>query len=190
MEFLQTELAGLVVCNPKVYYDERGYFSEVFKKEELEKFLGFEVSFDQDNESKSTFGVVRGLHYQKGIWSQSKLIRVIQGEILDVVVDMRKSSETFGHTFSILLNDENKTQLFVPKGFAHGYAVLSEVAIVSYKVDAKYAPESEAGVSYLDKTLNIDWKLKNEDIIVSEKDLVLPEFNQAVCFEEELKFYE
>ena len=158
MNYIQTEIDGVWLIEPKVFFDERGYFMEAFKKEEFESHIG-PVNFVQDNESKSSFGVLRGLHYQKGEYSQAKLVRVIKGEVLDVAVDLRKSSPTFGKYVSVLLSEENKRQFFIPRGFAHGFAVLSEEAIFTYKVDNKYAPQAEASILFNDKTLGIDWPL-------------------------------
>ena len=155
MNYIQTEIDGVWLIEPKVFFDERGYFMEAFKKEEFESHIG-PVNFVQDNESKSSFGVLRGLHYQKGEYSQAKLVRVIKGEVLDVAVDLRKSSPTFGKYVSVLLSEENKRQFFIPRGFAHGFAVLSEEAIFTYKVDNKYAPQAEASILFNDKTLGID----------------------------------
>ena len=150
MNYIQTEIDGVWLIEPKVFFDERGYFMEAFKKEEFESHIG-PVNFVQDNESKSSFGVLRGLHYQKGEYSQAKLVRVIKGEVLDVAVDLRKSSPTFGKYVSVLLSEENKRQFFIPRGFAHGFAVLSEEAVFTYKVDNKYAPQAEASILYNDE---------------------------------------
>ena len=161
MNYIQTEIDGVWLIEPKVFFDERGYFMEAFKKEEFESHIG-PVNFVQDNESKSSFGVLRGLHYQKGEYSQAKLVRVIKGEVLDVAVDLRKSSPTFGKYVSVLLSEENKRQFFIPRGFAHGFAVLSEEAIFTYKVDNKYAPQAEASILFNDKTLGCYYPLKTE----------------------------
>jgi len=169
MNYLATEFEGVWIIEPKIFKDERGYFMEFFKKAEFEKQIGF-VSFIQENESQSAKNVLRGLHYQKGDFSQAKLVRVIQGEVLDVVVDLRKSSRTFGRSLQVKLSGENKRQLYVPKGFAHGFAVLSEKAILAYKVDAPYAPQSEVTIAYNDKNLAIDWPIEKEHVILSEKD--------------------
>lgn len=189
MKFERTELEEVVICKPTIFSDDRGYFSEVFKKEELNDFLNKNIEFVQDNEAKSTFGVLRGLHYQLGKSSQSKLIRVIEGEVLDVVVDVRKGSPTFGQSVAFVLNDKNKNSLFVPRGFAHGYAVLSETAIVNYKVDNFYNPKAERGVAFDDKDLSIDWKLSEEDLILSEKDKVNPILKNADCFDYNVNLY-
>jgi len=171
MEYFRTEILDVLVIKPKVFKDDRGYFLETYKEKELNDFLGFEVNFCQENESKSSFGVLRGLHFQNPPFSQAKLVRVIQGNILDVVVDIRKGSKTFGKHISIELNEINKKQLFIPRGFAHGFLVLSETAIVSYKVDNLYNPDYEDGIMFNDEMLNIDWKISHDEIILSEKDL-------------------
>ena len=169
MNFIETDIKGLWIIEPKVFLDARGYFMESFKKEEFEKHIG-KVDFIQENESKSSFGVLRGLHYQKGELSQAKLVRVIKGEVLDVAVDLRKSSPTFGQHKCIVLSEENKRQFYIPRGFAHGFLVLSEEAIFTYKVDNVYAPQTEASIAYNDKDLNIEWPLMENDLVLSEKD--------------------
>lgn len=169
MIYTQTEIDGVWVIEPNVFTDERGYFMEAFKKEEFEKNIG-KVDFIQDNESKSSYGVLRGLHYQKGDCSQAKLVRVIKGKVLDVAVDLRQSSPTFGKYISVELSEENKRMFFIPRGFAHGFLVLSEEAIFTYKVDNTYAPQSEATIKYDDKNINIDWPIAEEQIILSAKD--------------------
>lgn len=182
MNYIQTEIDGVWLIEPKVISDERGYFMEAFKKEEFESHIGT-VNFVQDNESKSSFGVLRGLHYQKGECSQAKLVRVIKGEVLDVAVDLRKSSPTFGKHVSVLLSEENKRQFFIPRGFAHGFAVLSEEAIFIYKVDNPYAPQAEASIAFNDETLGIDWPLAESQMILSAKDRQGTAFRDAVYFE-------
>ena len=182
MNYIQTEIDGVWLIEPKVFFDERGYFMEAFKKEEFESHIG-PVNFVQDNESKSSFGVLRGLHYQKGEYSQAKLVRVIKGEVLDVAVDLRKSSPTFGKYVSVLLSEENKRQFFIPRGFAHGFAVLSEEAIFTYKVDNKYAPQAEASILFNDKTLGIDWPLSETQMLLSSKYREGTAFKDAVYFE-------
>ena len=182
MNYIQTEIDGVWLIEPKVFSDERGYFMEAFKKEEFEANIG-PVDFVQDNESKSSFGVLRGLHYQKGEHSQAKLVRVIKGEVLDVAVDLRKSSPTFGKHVCVLLSEENKRQFFIPRGFAHGFAVLSDEAIFTYKVDNKYAPQSEASIIYNDATLSIDWPLDESQMLLSPKDKEGMAFKDAVYFE-------
>ena len=182
MNYIQMEIDGVWLIEPKVFADERGYFMETFKSEEFEKNIGH-VSFVQDNESKSSYGVVRGLHYQKGNFSQAKLVRVIQGEVLDIAVDLRKSSPTFGKHVSVLLSDQNKRQLFIPRGFAHGFAVLSKVAVFTYKVDNVYAPQAEACILFDDPTLDIDVPLTQSQMIRSAKDLKGTSFKEATFFE-------
>lgn len=182
MNYIQTEIDGVWLIEPNVFSDERGYFMEAFKKEEFEAHVGH-VNFVQDNESKSSFGVLRGLHYQKGEFSQAKLVRVIKGEVLDVAVDLRKSSPTFGKYVSALLSEENKRQFFIPHGFAHGFAVLSDEAIFTYKVDNKYAPQAEASILYNDETLGIDWPLADTQMKLSPKDREGTAFRDAVYFE-------
>ena len=169
MNYIQTEIDGVWLIEPNVYSDERGYFMEAFKKDEFEAEIG-PVNFVQDNESKSSFGVLRGLHYQKGEYSQAKLVRVLKGEVLDVAVDLRRSSPTFGKHVSALLSEENKRQFFIPRGFAHGFVVLSEEAVFMYKVDNKYAPQAEASILYNDETLAIDWMLGESQLLLSPKD--------------------
>ena len=164
-----------------MFNDARGYFMEAFKKEEFEANIG-KVNFIQDNESKSSYGVLRGLHYQKGEFCQAKLVRVIKGEVLDVAVDLRESSPTFGKYVSVLLNEENKRQFFIPRGFAHGFLVLSEEAIFTYKVDNAYAPQAEASVLYNDKDLSIDWPINENQIIMSDKDKTAKAFKDADVF--------
>lgn len=181
MNYIQTEIDGVWIIEPKVFTDYRGYFMEAFKKEEFEKHIGV-VDFIQDNESKSSFGVLRGLHYQKGEYSQAKLVRVIKGRVLDVAVDLRQSSPTFGKHVSVELNEENKRQFFIPRGFAHGFLVMSEEAIFTYRVDNPYAPQSEASIVYNDKDLNINWPIAEEQIIMSEKDCQAVSFKDAVAY--------
>ncbi|REE83114.1 dTDP-4-dehydrorhamnose 3,5-epimerase [Lutibacter oceani] len=187
MEFIRTEIPEVVLCKPTIFKDERGYFYEVFKKESFEKFVGYSVDFCQDNEAKSSKGVLRGLHYQLPPFAQSKLVRVIKGKVLDVVVDIRKGSKTFGKSVVVELSEENKYQLFVPQGFAHGYVTLSEEAIFCYKVDNYYNKESERGIIFNDETLNIDWKFTVEDLIISEKDKLQPTLKNADLFEPNFK---
>lgn len=182
MNFLETAVQGVYVIEPKVYNDARGYFFEAWKKEEFEERLG-RVEFIQDNESKSSYGVLRGLHYQKGEFSQAKLVRVIKGKVLDVAVDIRRSSPTFGKHVMVELSEENKRQLFIPRGFAHGFLVLSGEAIFTYKVDNVYAPQEEAGIRWNDPQLAIEWPIDPKEVLTSEKDLNAPFFGDAVLFE-------
>jgi len=182
MNFLETAVQGVYVIEPKVYNDARGYFFEAWKKEDFEERLG-RVEFIQDNESKSSYGVLRGLHYQKGEFSQAKLVRVIKGKVLDVAVDIRRSSPTFGKHVMVELSEENKRQLFIPRGFAHGFLVLSGEAIFTYKVDNVYAPQEEAGIRWNDPQLAIEWPIDPKEVLTSEKDLNAPFFGDAVLFE-------
>lgn len=175
MNLQQTFIQDLVIIEPAVFEDERGYFFESYNKAKLEN-LGITIDFVQDNQSFSKKGTLRGLHYQNPPFAQTKLVRVLQGEIIDVAVDLRKDSPTFGQHFSILLSSENKKQLLVPQGFAHGFSVLSETAEVLYKCDQYYNKASEGGIRYDDPFLNIDWGMDLKDAIVSEKDLILPDF--------------
>ena len=182
MEFIETAIKGVFIIEPKVFNDARGYFFEAWKKAEYEEKIG-NVDFIQDNESKSSYGVLRGLHYQKGEYSQSKLVRVIKGKVLDVAVDIRRSSPTFGQHVMVELSEENKRQFFIPRGFAHGFLVLSEEAIFTYKVDNVYAPNAEAGIRWNDPQLGIEWPIDPKDVVTSEKDLVAPLLSEAVLFD-------
>jgi len=176
----ETNLEGCFIIKPKVIQDKRGYFLESFNQAVFKEGLNRDINFVQDNESYSSKGVLRGLHYQKGDYAQAKLVRVIKGKILDVVVDLRADSLTFSKHMSIELSEDNKTQLFIPRGFAHGFLVLSDTAIFSYKCDNFYNKASEGGIIYNDKDLNIDWKLDEKEFIVSEKDLELPTLKEVV----------
>ena len=179
----ETQLKGCFVITPRVFEDKRGYFFESFNKKLFEKETGLTVDFVQDNESKSSKGVLRGLHYQFGDYAQAKLVRVIKGRVLDVCVDLRQNSDTFGKHFTIVLDAEKKQQLFIPRGFAHGFLVLEDDTVFTYKCDKFYNKESETGIIYSDTTLNIDWNFPEKDLIVSEKDLKLPAF-EAFCHSE------
>jgi dTDP-4-dehydrorhamnose 3,5-epimerase len=172
----KTSIQDLVIIQPTVFEDSRGYFFEAYNQAQFHE-NGVNYQFAQDNQSYSTRGVIRGLHLQINPFAQAKLVRVLQGEILDVAVDLRKNSSTYGQHLSLVLSAENKKQLMVPHGFAHGFAVLSETASVLYKVDQLYHKESERGIRYDDPTLAIDWQLDSKEVIVSEKDLILPSFN-------------
>ena len=174
MKFTRQIIPDVFLCEPNLLRDNRGYFVETFRKDLLEDALKYEINFVQDNESKSTKGVLRGLHYQLSPHAQSKLVRVVEGSVLDVVVDIRKSSPTFGKHLSIVLSSENKFQLFIPRGFAHGYVVLSDEAIFSYKVDNYYSKEHERGIAYNDKNLAINWQLPFKKLKLSEKDKNYP----------------
>jgi len=178
----ETPLKGCFIITSQVFEDSRGYFYESFNKKKFEKNTGLAVNFVQDNDSMSSKGVLRGLHFQKGDFQQAKLVRVIKGSVLDVCVDIRKKSSTFGQYFSIVLSEINKKQLFVPRGFAHGFVVLEDRTIFNYKCDNYYSKASEDGIIYNDKTLNIDWQLPNSELILSEKDKVLKTF-QNFCNE-------
>lgn len=178
MNFISTPFPGLFLIEPKVFGDSRGYFFESFQQAKFEEAIG-KTEFVQDNESKSGYGVLRGLHFQKPPYTQAKLVRCITGTILDVVVDLRKGSETFKKSYAVELSGNNKLQLFIPRGFAHGFVVLSEEAIFSYKVDNLYAPTHEAGIRFDDPELLIDWKLPKEELKLSEKDRELPAFSET-----------
>lgn len=182
MKYTETEIPGVYIIEPRVFNDARGYFFEAWKKEEFEENVG-KVEFIQDNESKSSFGVLRGLHYQKGDASQAKLVRVIKGRVLDVAVDIRKSSPTFGQHVMVELSDENKRQFFIPRGFAHGFLVLSDEAIFTYKVDNPYAPTQEAGIRWNDEQLAIQWPIDPKQVVTSEKDLNACRLRDAELFE-------
>ena len=182
MNFKKTAIEGVYVIEPRVFNDARGYFFEAWKKEEFEKNIG-KIVFVQDNESKSSYGVLRGLHYQKGDASQAKLVRVIKGKVLDVAVDIRKSSPTFGQYVMVELSDENKRQFFIPRGFAHGFLVLSDEAIFTYKVDNAYAPQADAGIRWNDPQIGIEWPIDPKDVVTSEKDLKQPFLKDAELFD-------
>ena len=181
MEYIETEIKGVLIVEPKVFDDQRGYFFEAWKKEEFQRHAG-PVEFVQDNESKSSYGVLRGLHYQKGDASQAKLVRVIKGRVLDVAVDLRKDSSTFGHHVMVELSDTNKRQLFIPRGFAHGFLVLSDEAIFTYKVDNVYAPAAEASIRFDDPDLAIQWPIDMSKVVTSARDLRGVAFSDAECF--------
>ena len=176
MNLIKTTLDGLVVLKPIIIKDRRGYFMESYHKKHTNKLIG-NVKFVQDNESESSRGVLRGLHFQNPPYAQAKLVRCLKGSVLDVALDLRKDSITYGHFETNLLSEENKNQLFIPKGFAHGFVVLSETAIFSYKVDNYYNSDSESGILWNDPDLKIDWKINKNEIIVSQKDISLPTFN-------------
>ncbi|WP_320816017.1 dTDP-4-dehydrorhamnose 3,5-epimerase [Flavobacterium sp.] len=179
MNFITTKLQDCFIIEPKIISDERGYFMESFNENAFANGIGQKVHFVQDNQSFSTKGVLRGLHYQCGEYAQAKLVRVLQGEVLDVAVDIRPESETYGQHVSILLSAENKKQFFVPRGFAHGFLVLSDTATFFYKCDNFYNKESEGGLMYNDKKVNIDWNFPIDELIISEKDQVLPTLENA-----------
>jgi dTDP-4-dehydrorhamnose 3,5-epimerase len=173
MQFIPTKIKGVYIIEPNVYTDDRGYFYESYRQDQLAKEIG-DVGFVQDNQSFSSYGVLRGLHFQNPPRAQSKLVRCIQGSVLDVAVDLRKESSTFGEHVAVELNEANHKQLFIPHGFAHGFIVLSKTALFSYKCDDYYSKHHEAGVMWNDATIGIDWRLPEKDIIVSEKDSNLP----------------
>ncbi len=175
-----TKIKDCIIIEPKTFIDKRGYFFESYNKQLFDLNIGYSVDFVQDNESYSSKNVLRGLHFQKGEHAQAKLVRVVKGEVLDVAVDLRASSETYGAYVSVILSEDNKRQLFVPRGFAHGFLVLSDTAIFSYKCDNYYNKNSEGGIIYNDPALNIDWKISEKELIISEKDLQLPKFNTIV----------
>lgn len=184
MEYIKTDIPDVWIIEPKVFADARGYFMETWREEDFNTHIGHEVHFVQDNQSLSSLGVLRGLHYQKGEYSQAKLVRVLQGTVVDVAVDLRKDSPTFGHHVMVELSEENKRQLFIPRGFAHGFQVLSDTAVFTYKVDNFYAPQAECSIRYNDPSLGIDWPIKEAGkVSLSEKDL-----RRAVSFEEADKF--
>jgi dTDP-4-dehydrorhamnose 3,5-epimerase len=182
MKYIKANIEGVYVIEPNVFEDARGYFFEAWKQAEFNEQIG-KVDFIQDNESKSSFGVLRGLHYQKGDTSQAKLVRVIKGRVLDVVVDLRKSSSTFGKHIMVELSEENKRQLFIPRGMAHGFLVLSDEAIFTYKVDNPYSPKTEAGIRWNDPDLAIQWPIDLSQVKTSEKDLKQPFFRDAEVFD-------
>lgn len=182
MEYIPTSIEGVYLIKPRVFNDARGYFMEAFKQEEFDANV-YPVKFVQDNESMSTYGVLRGLHYQKGEWSQAKLVRVIKGRVLDVAVDMRQSSPTFGKYVMAELSDENKMQFFIPRGFAHGFLVLSDEAVFTYKVDNAYAPHAEASVLFSDEEIGIEWPIAKEDMVLSPKDMAAMPFRDAEYFD-------
>ncbi|WP_422350074.1 dTDP-4-dehydrorhamnose 3,5-epimerase [Flagellimonas sp.] len=180
MEVHQTQIEGCFIIEPKVFEDKRGYFLESYNQEKFELLTGAKPYFVQDNESFSVKGVLRGLHFQKGEHAQAKLVRVLEGEVLDVAVDIRPNSKTFGKVVSTLLSSQNKKQMFIPRGCAHGFVTLSDTAKFFYKCDNFYNAESEGGIIYNDPTFNIDWILNKEDLIISDKDKILPVFKEAV----------
>ncbi|MBQ2216584.1 MAG: dTDP-4-dehydrorhamnose 3,5-epimerase [Prevotella sp.] len=182
MNYIETEIQGVYVLEPRVFQDARGYFMETWNQADFDKHIG-KVTFIQDNESKSSYGVLRGLHYQKGEFSQAKLVRVIKGRVLDVAVDIRKSSPTFGKYVLAELSEENKRQLFIPRGFAHGFLVLSDEAVFTYKVDNVYAPQAEAGIKWNDEDIAIEWPIDPKDLILSEKDTRALSLKEADVFE-------
>ncbi|WP_293752511.1 dTDP-4-dehydrorhamnose 3,5-epimerase [uncultured Paraglaciecola sp.] len=190
MQFIPQSIPDVLVIEPKVHGDHRGYFVETFRQDKLEQALGYKVNFVQDNESKSSKGVLRGLHFQLAPHAQSKLVRVIEGSVLDVAVDIRKGSPTFGQHVAVQLSGDNKKQLFVPRGFAHGFIVLTDTATFAYKVDNYYSPECDRGLAFDDKALNIDWVLPTDSLSLSDKDTKQPTFAElADCFDYATNYY-
>lgn len=184
MNYIKTEIPDVWVCEPKVFADARGYFMETWRASDFNEHIGHEVNFVQDNQSMSSRGVLRGLHFQKGEFSQAKLVRVLQGTVVDVAVDLRQASPTFGKYVMVELSAENKRQLFIPRGFAHGFQVLSDTAVFTYKVDNIYAPQAECSIRYDDPKIGIAWPITNpQELLLSEKDL-----QHAVNFDEAEKF--
>ena len=179
MQFTRTKIEDVIIIEPKVHGDHRGYFVETFRADKLEEFLGYKLNFGQDNESKSSKGVLRGLHYQLPPHAQTKLVRVIQGRVLDVAVDIRKNSPTFGKYVAVELSADNKKQMLVPRGFAHGFVVLEDDTVFAYKVDNYYSPECDRGIAFDDDSLNIDWILKKEELKLSEKDTKQPKLHET-----------
>lgn len=190
MKFTRTKISDVVIIEPIVHGDDRGYFIETFRHDKLEEFLGFKINFCQDNESKSSRGVLRGLHYQLHPAAQTKIVRVIQGSVLDIAVDIREGSPTFGQYVSVELSAENKKQLFVPRGFAHGFLVLEDDTIFAYKVDNYYSPENDRGMAFNDKALGIDWGMALEEMQLSPKDTKQPLLKDAECFDYKVNLYE
>ncbi|MCT7527157.1 dTDP-4-dehydrorhamnose 3,5-epimerase [Aliarcobacter cryaerophilus] len=190
MRYTRTNIADVVICEPSIHGDDRGYFVETFRQDKLEEFLGYKIDFCQDNESKSSKGVLRGLHYQLPPFAQTKFVRVIQGKVLDVAVDIRKDSPTFGKHVAVELSGENKKQLLVPRGFAHGFVVLEDDTIFAYKVDNYYSPENDRGIAFNDPSLNIDWVLNFNELKLSEKDTKQPLLKDAQdLFEYGVNYY-
>ncbi|MDX4049038.1 dTDP-4-dehydrorhamnose 3,5-epimerase [Aliarcobacter skirrowii] len=179
MTFTRTAIPDVVIIEPKVHGDSRGYFVETFRQDKLEEFLGYQINFCQDNESKSSKGVLRGLHYQLPPHAQTKLVRVISGRVLDVAVDIRKNSPTFGQHVAVELSGENKKQLLIPRGFAHGFVVLEDDTVFAYKVDNYYSPECDRGIAFDDENLNIDWILNHNELNLSAKDIKQPKLNET-----------
>lgn len=190
MKFTRTEIPDVVIVEPTVHGDERGYFVETFREDKLEEFLGFKIDFIQDNESKSSRGVLRGLHYQLSTAAQTKLVRVIKGRVLDIAVDIRKGSPTFSKHIAVELTAKNKKQLLVPRGFAHGFVVLEDDTIFAYKVDNYYSPENDRGIAFDDRDLAIDWQVEHHELKLSQKDTLQPKLNETnELFEYGINYY-
>ena len=183
MNFIKTDIDGVFIVEPKIFIDSRGYFFESFSKREFDSSIGYEVNFVQDNQSKSSYGVIRGLHFQRPPFAQAKLVRCVKGKVLDVAVDIRKDSPTYGKHIAIELSEDNNLALFIPRGFAHGFVVLSETAVFHYKCDNYYNRDSEGGIAFFDPSLKIDWKIDIENAIISDRDKLYPLFeNFTTCF--------
>lgn len=190
MTFTKTNIPDVVIVQPKVHGDQRGYFTETFRADKLEEFLGYKINFVQDNESRSNKGVLRGIHYQLPPYAQTKLVRVIKGRVLDVAVDIRRNSPTFGKYAAVELSGENKKQLLVPRGFAHGFVVLEDDTIFAYKVDSYYSAKNDRGIAFDDQTLNIDWIIPKKELLLSDKDKRQPTLLQAEdLFEYGVNYY-
>jgi len=191
MNFIRTDIPDVIIIEPTVHGDERGYFVETFRQDKLEEFLGYTINFCQDNESKSSRGVLRGLHYQLHPDAQTKLVRVIQGSVLDVAVDIRKGSPTFGQHVAVELSAENKRQLLVPRGFAHGFVVLEDDTVFAYKVDSYYSPENDRGIAFDDVDLKIDWQIPHTELNLSSKDKLQPKLHETNdLFEYGVNYYD
>lgn len=189
VNFIRTDIPDVVIIEPEVHGDERGYFVETFREDKLEAFLGFKVNFCQDNESKSNKGVLRGLHYQLHPAAQTKLVRVIKGSVLDVAVDIREGSPTFGQYVAVELNEENKRQMFIPRGFAHGFVVLEDDTLFAYKVDNYYSPQNDRGIAFDDPSIGIDWQIAKEQLQLSLKDTKQPLLKDAELFDYKVNYY-
>jgi dTDP-4-dehydrorhamnose 3,5-epimerase len=189
MNFVRTSIPDVIIIEPTAHGDDRGYFVETYRQDKLEKFLGHQINFIQDNESKSNKGVLRGLHYQLHPAAQTKLVRVIQGSVLDIAVDIREGSPTFGQSVSIELNAQNKKQLLIPRGFAHGFLVLKDETIFAYKVDNYYSPENDRGIAFDDPALKIDWKFNRSELLLSAKDTTQPLMRDAELFDHKVNLY-
>ncbi len=189
MQFIRTAIDDVVIIEPEVHGDERGYFVETFRQDQFEQFLGYQVNFCQDNESKSSMGVLRGLHYQLAPKAQSKLVRVIQGSVLDVAVDIRKGSPSFGQHMAVELSAQNKRQMFVPRGFAHGFLVLEPDTIFAYKVDNYYSPENDRGIAFDDPAIGINWRLDHDALQLSTKDQQQSSLAEADLFDFKVNYY-
>jgi len=189
MTFTRTKISDVLIIDPQVHGDDRGYFVETFRQDKLEDFLGYTINFCQDNESKSSKGVLRGLHYQLAPAAQTKLVRVIQGSVLDVAVDIRKGSPTFGKHVAVKLTAENKKQMLVPRGFAHGFVVLEDDTVFAYKVDNYYSPENDRGVAFNDSAIGIDWTIDTSLLKLSDKDTKQPRLNEADLFDYGVNYY-